>query len=147
MCAFPKPQSPNPKPYNCALLMYSGPSHSSPAVQLSTSSIRRPDSLTTVARSTSTLVLGDFPETEEDPSTSVRRVIFEGYYGMPCQDKEWPPLEEAIRFQDASPMMSWLQEALPRHPQHGLVLTDGYRTDSRGPAAPDGTHQWSLGTG
>ena len=106
--------------------MYAGPLA---RVQPDSSSIRRPDSLTTVARSTSTLVLGDFPETEEDPSTSVRRVIFEGYYGMPCQDKEWPPLEEAIRFQDASPMMSWLQEALPRHPQHGLVLTDGYRTD------------------
>ncbi|CAE7344298.1 unnamed protein product, partial [Symbiodinium sp. CCMP2592] len=91
--------------------------------------IRRPDSLTTVARSTSTLVLGDFPREEEDPSTGVRRLIFEGYYGMPCQDKQWPPLEEAIRFQDASPMMSWIKDALPRHPQNGVVMEDDIRTD------------------
>ena len=129
MCAFPKPQSPNPKPYNCALLMYAGPSHSSPAVQLSTSSIRRPDSLTTVARSTSTLVLGDFPDKQEDPSTSVRRLVFEGYYGMPCQDKQWPALEDVIRAQEASSMMSWMQDALPRHPKQGVVSMDDCRGD------------------
>ncbi|CAE7303601.1 Kcnh2 [Symbiodinium sp. CCMP2592] len=96
---------------------------------LSTSSIRRPDSLTTVARSTSTLVLGDFPEAHEDPSTSVRRLIFEGYYGMPCQDKQWPSLEEVIRVKDAAAMMSWMQDALPRHPKQGVVLMDDCRSD------------------
>ncbi|CAE7839154.1 unnamed protein product, partial [Symbiodinium necroappetens] len=89
-------------------------------------SIRRPDSLTTVARSTSTLVLGDFPEAEEEPSTSRRRLIFEGYYGMPCTDKQWPPLQEV---QDASSMMPWMQDALPRHPERGVVSLDQCRSD------------------
>ncbi|CAE6922282.1 unnamed protein product, partial [Symbiodinium sp. CCMP2456] len=88
-------------------------------------SMRRPDSCTTVpvGRSSSTLVLGDFGDgaDAEEPATSVRRVVFEGYFGMRCQggkDDDWPDLHEVP---GASEMLVWMRQALPRDAAQGIV--------------------------
>ena len=81
--------------------------------------LRSPDTLSTIVGSSSQLIA---PAAEhEDPSRSMRRVVFEGYYGMRKQDVLWCELAE---IEEAMPMVKWMASALPVNSSGTVAIED-----------------------
>ena len=74
-------------------------------------------------------------EPEVEPSTSVRRLIFEAYFGMAAPDQTWPNLAEAVQAEGAAPMVTWMKDALPRDPNLGLVRLEDCKEELHGDRA------------
>ncbi|CAE7206686.1 unnamed protein product [Symbiodinium microadriaticum] len=60
-------------------------------------------------------------EKQQDPSRSMRRVVFEGYYGMRKQDVLWCELAE---IEEAMPMVKWMASALPVNSSGTVAIED-----------------------
>ena len=75
------------------------------------------------------------PEPEVEPSTSVRRLIFEAYFGMAAPDQTWPNLAEAVQAEGAASMVTWMKDALPRDPNLGLVRLEDCKEELHGDRA------------
>ena len=75
--------------------------------------MRRPDTLSTIS---SSLYLEPGPDEVVSRGLDISRILVEGYFGMPCENDDWPSLTEVQKHHSCPGLIIWLHSLLLPEP-------------------------------